>query len=188
MSAKKGNQGFSLVELVVVMVLIGIMANIVIPFLRPEKFRLDGGVLQVASTLSAQQRNAILRQHDIVVAVDTAQHRLRVHYDKNNDNEIDSGEEWYVVEFGEGVVVGRGGAPARSMSSLALSMTEKQGGLPALTFHRNGSGSEESIIYLTSERARSTTFAEEARALEIERATGRVTCYSYSTGEWVRTC
>ncbi|GMV04546.1 MAG: hypothetical protein AMXMBFR53_08260 [Gemmatimonadota bacterium] len=187
MDPRHDKRGFSLVELVMVLVLIGIMVNIVVPFLRPEKFRMDGAVILVGTTLTAQQRNAILRQHDVVVAVDTAQRRLRVHYDTNNDATIDTGENWFVVELGDGVVFGRGGAPARPLSSQVVSMTTLQDGLPALTFHRNGSASEESVIYLTAETAGSAN-TEEARAVEIERATGRVMCYSYASGEWERKC
>jgi hypothetical protein len=109
----------------------------------------------------------------------------------NNDNAMDAGEEWFVVELGDGIVFGRGGAPARPLGAGPISMTQAQAGLPALTFHRNGSASEEAIIYFTSERAGSSggnTFARETRAVEIERATGRISCYSYATGEWVRTC
>jgi len=190
MSRGSRQRGFTLVELVVTMVLAGIMAGIVIPLLRPEKFRMDGAVVQVATTLMAQQRNAVLRQHDVVVAVDQTNHRLRVHYDRNNNNVMDTGEPWSVVELGEGIVFGRGGALARPLSSSAISMQQSEGGLPALTFHRNGSTSEEAIIYLTSQRAGGGgyTYAKETRAVEIERATARVSCYSYATGTWVRTC
>ncbi len=183
------DRGFTLIELVMVMLLIGLMANIVIPLMRPEKFRLDSASIEVASTLTAQQRNAVLRQHDVVMAFDTAQRRIRVHYDADNDGDMETGENWYVVELGEGVVFGRGGAPARPMSPLDLSMSQEQDDLPALTFHRNGSASEEAIIYITSERAgRSGGFPEDTRAVEVERATGRVTCYSYASGSWVQSC
>jgi prepilin-type N-terminal cleavage/methylation domain-containing protein len=181
--------GFSLVEMVMVMVLIGLMAGIVIPLIRPEKFRLDTAVVEVGSTITAQQRNAILRQHDVVLAMDTTQKRVRVHYDTNNSGTIDPSEQWSVIELGEGVAFGRGGAPARPLSALSISLVSEQDGMPALTFRRNGSASEEAIVYLTSARAAGTvSFAEEARAVEIERATGRVSCFSYATGAWVQTC
>lgn len=183
--------GVSLVEMIMVMVLIGIMAGIVAPLLRPEKFQLDGSVVQVGSTMNAQQRNAVLRGHNIVLAIDTLAGEIRVHYDLDNDNTMDAGENFSVVQLDEGVVFGRGVTPARPLNSATVSFTGTQGGLPALTFRRNGSASEESIVYLTSQRSRTgggTTYAEDGRAIEIERATGRVRCYSYDTGSWVQTC
>ena len=171
------------------MLLVGIMSSIIIPLIRPEKFRLDSAVIEVGSSFTAQQRNAVLRQHNIVVGVDTLQRRLRVHYDVNNDGVLDAGEQWYVVELGDGVVFGRAGAPARAMSNKTVSMEQEQDGLPIITYRRNGSASEEAIIYLTSERgALSGAFATDARAIEIERATGRISCYSYTSGAWLSSC
>ena len=174
---ERHREGTSLLELMMVMLLIGIMAGIAAPLLRPEKFRLDGAVV-------------VLRQHNIVLVVDSAASRLRVHYDLDNDGMIDSGELTNIVELGEGVVFGRGSTPARPLSSSTLSLAGAQDGMPALTFRRNGSASEEAIIYLTSGRARVSggSFLEDSRAVEIERATGRVRCYSYSSGSWIQTC
>lgn len=190
MSARSTASGFSLVELVMVMLLMGILMGIAVPLLRPEKFQLDAGVVLLASTLNAQQRNAVLRQHNIVLAMDTVAGTIRVHYDEDNDGTMDSGEQLTLVQLEDGVVFGRGGTPARPLGGAALSMVEEQASLQALTFRRNGSASEESILYLTSERARLTSgaFTEDTRAVEIERATGRVRCYSYASGAWVQTC
>lgn len=187
---ERHREGTSLLELMMVMLLIGIMAGIAVPLLRPEKFRLDGAVVVLGSTLNAQQRNSVLRQHNIVLVVDSAASRLRVHYDLDNDGMIDSGELTNIVELGEGVVFGRGSTPARPLSSSTLSLAGAQDGMPALTFRRNGSASEEAIIYLTSGRVRVSggSFLEDSRAVEIERATGRVRCYSYSSGSWIQTC
>lgn len=183
--------GFTLIEVIVVVALVGIVVGIALPLLRPEKFQLDAGVVVVASTLTAQQRAAVLRQHDVVLAFDTAAGFIRVHQDADNDGAIDSGEIWSLIELEEGVVFGRGGATARGGVSTAVSMSESQGGLPALSFTRNGAASEEVVIYLTSERASvsgGTTYAEDGRAIEVERATGRVRCYSYGSGSWLQTC
>jgi len=187
--AFKNEQGLTLVELVMVMILIGIMAGIVAPLLRPEKFQLDAAVVLVASTLTAQQRNSVLRQHNVVIAVDSAASLMRVHYDLDNDGTVDSGELTSVIQLEEGTIFGRGVTPARPLGGGSVSLVGTQGGLPALTFRRNGSASEEAIVYLTSERARvASAYAEDARAVEIERATGRVRCYSYSSGVWIQTC
>jgi prepilin-type N-terminal cleavage/methylation domain-containing protein len=188
----RGNQdGVTLVELLVVLMLMGIMIGIVAPLLRPARFQMDAGLVVVASTLTAQQRNSVMRQHDIVLAFDSANGDIRVHYDLDNDGALDLAEQRNVVELEEGVVFGRGGTPARPLGSDMVSMTEVQDGMPALKFRRNGSASEESIIYITSERASTTagsTYFEDARAIEIERATGRVRCYSYNSGSWLQTC
>ena len=181
--------GFTLVELVITLLIVGIMANFMIPLFRPERFQLDSAMIRVGSALIAQQRNAVLRQHNLVVGVDTLQRQLRVHYDADNDATIGTAEQWFVIELGEGVVFGRGGAPARPLSGRTVSMEEEQDGLPALTYRRNGSASEQAIIYLTSERAsRYGDIPTDGRAIEIERATGRVSCYSYRSGTWVQSC
>lgn len=181
--------GFTLVELVMVLLLVGIMANIVIPILRPEGFRMNSALVEVGTTMTAQQRNAVLRQHDVVLALDTAQRRIRMHEDLDNDGEMETGESWSVFELGDGVVFGRGGTPARPFSGQAISMTQQQDGFPSLTFHRNGSASEQAIIYITSLRAaRASAFPEDGRAIEVDRATGRVRCYSYGSAGWQERC
>lgn len=183
--------GITVVELIAVMSLIGIMVTIAAPMLDKERFQLNGAALSVGSTFAAQQRNAVMRQHNIVLAFDTTANSMRVHYDLNNDNTVDAGENFSVVELEEGVVFGRGASPARAMSSASISLAGTQDGMPALTFRRNGSSSEEAIIYLTSQRARmfdGTTYAADGRAVEIERATARIRCYSHASGTWEQTC
>lgn len=191
MVTNRHRAGFTLVEVIVVTALVGIVLGIVFPLLRPEKFQLDAGVVVVASTITAQQRNSVLRQHNLVLAFDTAAGLVRVHQDADNDGAIDSGETWSVVELEEGVVFGLGAASSRAGVTEAVSMTQTQGGLPSLSFTRNGAASEEVVIYLTSERARETAgtaYAEDSRAIEVERATGRVRCYSFASGTWNQTC
>lgn len=188
---RHNRDGVTVVELILVMSLIGIMATIAAPMLDKEKFQLNGAALTVGSTFAAQQRNSVMRQHNIVLAFDTTEHTMRVHYDLDNDNTIDAGENFSVVELEEGVVFGRGATPARPLSSDPISLTGTQDGFPALTFRRNGSSSEEAIVYVTSQRSRTTggtTYSEDGRAIEIERATGRVRCYSYASSSWVQTC
>ena len=186
----RNRDGLSLVELLVVMMLISIVIGIVVPVLQPQKFQMDAAVVLAASTLTAQQKNSILRQHNIVVVLDSADSELRVHFDADNDGTIDAGENFNVVQLEDGVVFGRGGTPARPLGSAMNTFTDTQDGMPALTFRRNGSASAESILYLTSGRASTTGggFIEDGRAIEIERATGRVRCYSYASGGWLQTC
>jgi type II secretory pathway pseudopilin PulG len=185
------SDGLSLVELLVVVLLISITIGIVIPVIQPQKFQMDGAIVQVASTMTAQQKNSIFRQHSVVVAIDSADGHLRVHYDADDDGLIDPGESSSIVELEDGVVFGRGGAPARPLGSTMNTFVDQQDAMPALTFRPNGSASAESILYLTSSRAAAPgggVYEHDTRALEIERATGRVRCYSYASGAWLQTC
>jgi len=189
MTASKNTGGFSLFELLMVMLLMSIVAGIVIPLIQPQKFQMDAAVVVVASTFTAQQRGSILRQHDMVVAVDSANSWLRAHRDADNDGAIDAGENFNVIQLDDGVVFGRGAATARPLGGAMNTFTDSQDGMPALTFRRNGSASSESILYLTSARAAvSGAFPNDTRAVEIERATGRVRCYSFQPGSWIQTC
>ena len=182
------DRGVSLIELVLVMVLVGIVIGIAVPSIRPERFKLDAAAIHVVTMLNAQQRAAVLRQHNVVLAFDTVEGLIRVHYDEDNDNTIDSNENWHVVELEDAVTYGLGGADPRPMSALSVSLTEEQDDLPSLTFRINGSASEEGIIYVTSIRSIAETSGVDTRAIEIDRATGRTRCYSYQSAMWVEGC
>ena len=69
----------------------------------------------------------------------------------------------------------------------SVSFTETQNGLPVVRFIRNGSASEEGFIYLTSVRAaRSDRQPRDARAVKVDRATGRINWYYYGADGWER--
>lgn len=187
----QNRNGITIIELILVMSLIGILTSIAAPAMRAERFQMDSSVLLLASTLTAQQRNAVMRQHNIVLAFDTASNGVRIHYDLDNDNSIDAGENIKLVELDDASGFARGSTPARSMSSASISLSGTQDGMPALTFRRNGSSSEEAIIYLTSRRwivGGGSEYEDDGRAIEIERATARVRCYSHQSGDWRQTC
>ena len=179
--------GFTLIEVMVVLVLTGIVASIAMPRVDIARFRVNSAFRQIGMTLLAAQRTAILRQHAVVVAIDTAQSVLRVHEDRNNNGAIENGEPLRYVEFEEGVVFGRGAAPARPMGNGSIILTKSQSGLPAITFHRSGSAGEAGGFYITSGRAGNIPrYAEDAKALEIQKATGRTLFYQYGAGAWKR--
>lgn len=179
--------GFTLLELVVVMALFAILAGFAAPRLDLARFEIQSGVHQVSTSLMLAQRTAVKAQHDVVVAFDEANQLLRIHLDGNNNGAIDADEEVRSVPLGDAVVFGRVGAPARAMGSDAVSFKKQQAGLPAVVFHRNGSASEEGGFYLTSRRALEVgNRPEDSHAIEVERATGRVSWFRYRASEWRR--
>ena len=93
------------------------------------------------------------------------------------------------MQLPERVAFDRGGATPILGLTEAISFTKRVEKLPALTFHRNGAASEEGVIYLTSVRAAGgDSNSQDTRALRIERATGRVRCFTYRTSVWQEGC
>lgn len=184
--------GFTLVELLVVVVMAAIVAGIAVPVVNVARFRTDSSALEIYSTLQASQRMAVLRGHTIVVALDVEGDRYRIHSDENNDGTLDDGETVRWVPLGEGVTFGRGGASSLDGSSDgggAQTFTRYQGDFPAFAFRRNGSGTEEGVLYITSGRsATSGAFPDESRAVSVSRATGRVTCFRFGSEGWAEGC
>lgn len=184
--------GFTLVELVVVVVMAAIVAGIAVPVVNVARYRTDSSVLEMFSTLQASQRMAVLRGHTINVALDVAGDRYRIHNDENNDGQIDAGETIRWVPLGEGVTFGRGGAdpvPGAPDQEGAHTFTRTQGDFPAFAFRRNGSGTEEGVLYITSGRSASSgAFPEETRAVTVSRATGRVSCFRNGAEGWREGC
>ena len=177
--------GYTLMELLTVVFLIGLLATMALPRLDVSSYRTDQGMHQVGTVMLTAQRAAVMKQHDVVVAFDSANNRLRVHDDLNNDGAMDAGERIVYQPLGDGVVFGRGGAPAQAIGAGPITFTRLQGGLKAVTFLRNGSASEEGGVYLTSRRAAMVAGREkDARLVLVSRATGRASWLTYTSGQW----
>ena len=184
---KFSKSGFTLLELTIVLLIAGTVATIALPRIDLARVRSDSAYRQIGMTLLAAQRSAVLRQHAVVVAFDTARQRIRVHYDRDNSGAREDGEEVNYVALEEGTVFGRANAPALPMGASAITFQKKQEMLPAVTFQRSGSATENGGFYLTSGRAVQTgQHATDTRAFEIQRATGRTTLYLYASNGWRR--
>lgn len=177
--------GFTLVEIIVVLGVVGVMLGVLVPRVDVGKSKVDATIQSATLALNAAQRKAALRQHDVVVALDVNNMRLRIHSDENNDAAIDDGEKIQYLEFEDGIALGRGGAPANPVVGTGtVEHVDTQDGMPSVTFHRNGSASSFAGFYITSRRPGK----EYARSLAILRATGEVRCYSYGSGTWEARC
>lgn len=177
-------RGFSLVEALSVVVILGIMASIAIPKTGIATYKANSGAQVVASALTYAQRQAISRQADTRVAFDVANNELRIHEDADNDNVIDLEERVTVTALPEGVTFGSSGAAPRAMGGAIINFTRTQGGLPIVIFRRDGSASENGGVYVTTVAGLSVGRTEDVRAVEVSRATGRAAWFSYATGAW----
>lgn len=184
--ARHNQGGWTLVELIIVMVLLGLLVTIAAPRIDVTKYRIDAAVQGLGTMLLAQERLAITKQHDIIVLFDVPNNQLRIHEDRNNSGLVDAGERVRGMPLGESMVFGLGGAPARPMGPGPVTFAKRIGGVPALVFHRDGSASEAAGFYITSIRGAATNRATDARAIELEAATGRASWYKYNGTKWLR--
>ena len=184
-SAGAGRSGMTLLEVLTVMVVIGIIAAIGLPRIDYSRYRADAAVQMVRGTLQQAQRNAIQRQHDIVVSFDVPGRRVRVLEDANNNRQRDGAERalWRPLEEGARFAAppaGLGGATgAAAVNGPNLRTLD---GMPSITFHANGSASTDAQVYVTSARAQESDF----RAIQVTQATGRVDWFRRTGSAWRR--
>ena len=183
------HRGFTLVEMLIVVTMIGIMTGIALWRVDISRYQVNGDIQSIGTTLIASQREAIAKQHNVIVVFDTAGNRLRVIWDANNNGAFDAGEHSRTVDLGERVQFGLGTAPALPMGAQAVDFTdtESMSGLPCVTFYRNGSASEAGGAYITSRRSiGDPKYVSDNRAMRVERATGRAEWWHYDGTTWVR--
>ncbi len=175
--------GFTLVEIITVVAMIGVITGIVLLRVDRERARVDSQVQKLAFALNAAQREAVVRQHDVRVYFDTSAGQIKIHKDENNDGTVQTSEPQSDIYLEDGVVFGLQGTDGLTWGTSPVTF-DLVGGVPTLVFHRNGSASAFGAAYVSSKRP----LTEYNRAIEVERATGAVRCYSYRTGSWVVTC
>lgn len=180
--------GFTLLELLIVMSIAAAVAMFALPSIDIASMRVNGSARQAGMTLLGAQRLAVLRQHNVVVALDSVNRRLRTHEDRNNDGLVTDGEMVNFTQLEEGVRFGRGSAPAvGTIGAAAITFVKKQDGMPAVTFTRGGSAGENGGFYITSTRgSASARYASDSRAFEVNRGTGRTVMHTYSSNGWRR--
>lgn len=183
--------GFTLIELVIVIVMIGILTTIALPRINLSAIRSKTAIQTLGTTMLALQREAIARQHNMVVVIDQPRSALRAVFDSTNDVNFNNNERMRNIPLGEEIVFGRpAGVPPRGFGSAAVNFTtvEVSSGLPAIVLYRNGSAREFGGLYLSTTKAMAGApgHGNETWAMEMIRATGRAEWLRWNGTTWVR--
>lgn len=180
-------RGFTLIELVIVVVMIGVLGAIVLPKLRIERSQVDSGARSLGIALIAARSDAVSRGHNVLVLLDTARATIRAVWDVNNNRRADVGEKTRPFLLGERVRFERGsGIPAFDGATAAMPTFPSSGGFPMIVMQRNGALEKGGTLYLTSRRGAKGVGNVDSRALRLDRATGRPTIFVYGTSGWRR--
>lgn len=179
---------FTMVEMVVVVVISGLMVVLAIPRIDTTKIKADAIATIVRTTLQYAQRQAITRQHDMVVSFDTSGERIRTFWDADNSGTLTSTERvtWRGLDVGilftDPAVNGVSGTAIHiPVSGSAISTLS---GYPTVTFHRDGSASTDAEIYIKVAAHGPPWY----RAITLTQSTGRVDWYRLNaeTSKWIQ--
>ena len=184
----KMRRGFTLAEMMVVVVITGMMVALAIPRVDTTKWRADAIATIVRTTLQYAQRQAITRQHDMVVSFDTTGERIRTFWDNNNSGTPNTSERitWRGLDVGvlftDPSVKGVSGATiSKPVNGAAIATLN---GYPTVTFRRDGSVSTDAEIYIKVAAHGPPWY----RAIRLTQATGRVDWFRLNaqTSKWIQ--
>jgi prepilin-type N-terminal cleavage/methylation domain-containing protein len=176
--------GFSLVEIAVVLVLVGIMTALAYPKIDMGRYKADAVVTTVRSVMQQAQRASLVSQHDIIVSFDISGQRIRVVWDANNDHLPGVSERvtWTPLTNGNRFATPEAGIRGEVEGPVTGATVRTLSDMPTVTFHRDGSLSSDLEIYMT-------TLGKPVRwrAVTVVQATGRTDWYRKSTTDanWV---
>jgi prepilin-type N-terminal cleavage/methylation domain-containing protein len=175
--------GFSLLEVVIVLLLTGIIAGLAYPRIDVTRYKADAVVTGVRSAIQQAQRAALVAQHDVIISFDVTGQRIRIGWDADNDHNISSTEhiEWRSLSSGNQFARPAAGVRGAVTASIVGATLRTLDAMPTVTFHRDGSLSSDLEIYMSTIGAPTLW-----RAVTVVQATGRSDWYrmSATTGKW----
>lgn len=181
--------GFTIIELVIVLAMIAVVSAIALPRIDADRFHVDGAAEDASLAVMVAQREAVARQHQVLLILDTGNQTIRTVWDANSNGVQDATEHVRDLALGERIRIGRStGVPALGTRAASVSVMRTCGAKPCLIMQRNGSTDREAWFYLTSRRAMegATGRLSDARMVEIARASGRAQVWKYTGAAWMR--
>jgi prepilin-type N-terminal cleavage/methylation domain-containing protein len=172
-------RGFSLTEMLIIIVMLSILAALAFPRLDYMRYRVNGDARNVTMTLAYAQRLAVSLQHNVQVTFDPVTRQVRTLEDKNDDGAYSTDERIRNFQLSEGVIFSQNGV-ANLPSPAATNIVTQ------ITFWRDGSSNTAGCVFLNTTRGVAKGNNEDSRGIDIVRSTGRATWYTYTGGTWRR--
>jgi prepilin-type N-terminal cleavage/methylation domain-containing protein len=171
--------GFTLIEVLIVMIVVGVITALAMPRLDLQRYRTDAAVQSLRTVFQQAQRTALVRQYDVVISIDTAANALRWSEDANNNGTIQSTEHRraYPLEDGVKFAVPPAGVFGSVSSSVVGLHLGTMDGLPTVTFHRDGAATSNLELYIAGPADPDVSY----RAITLIQGTGRTDFYRYNT-------
>lgn len=176
------DRGFTLVELLIVVAMIAVLAALVLPKVRVDNSKVDTAARTIGMSLMVAQREAVSRQHNVLVVFDSVGHGVRTVWDANNNGIADGGERSRPFLIPEAVVFARPG----DVPALPGPEATSEDGAVTLVMQRSGSVDRARTVYLTTARSLHGGADRDVRAVQIARATGRPTWHVWTGSQWRR--
>jgi prepilin-type N-terminal cleavage/methylation domain-containing protein len=181
----------TLVELMLVLTIIGIGSAVALWKLDIGEYQTLGDMQAIGSAFIAAQREAVAHQCDVILTFDTTGRVIHLIVDANDNGVQDPNEHETAYALGERVRFSQGATPAGDIGPGPITFVQTTGGLPSVTFFRNGAASQAGGVYITSVREAETNdpqYAAQTHMIEVARATGHADWWHYDGVQdvWVR--
>lgn len=177
--ARAAERGYTLIEMLIVIVMLSILAALAFPKINYMRYRVNSDARNVVMTLAYAQRLAVSLQHNVQVTFSSTTNQVLTLEDANDDGLYSTAERIRGFSLAEGVVFAQNGVP--NLPSPAATNV-----LTVVTFWRDGSANTAGVIFLNTTRGIARGNNEDARGIDIVRSTGRATWYTYTGGSWRR--
>ena len=92
------DHGFTTLEVLLVVAIIGILAVVALPRIDLYRIQANSAVQIMSTSMVAAQREALTKQHDMILTFDVPNRRIRLIWDANSNSVVDGNERTRSVQ------------------------------------------------------------------------------------------